>query len=68
MPETIYPVACPICGECQNILPGGFQPQAEPFGKVSCMVCNHQFSRLEYLAGLARRRQELLTLTGPLSD
>ncbi len=63
--DQIYPVACPICGECQNILPGGFEPFSEPFGKVNCMVCNHQFSKIEYLAGLDARARALAALPGP---
>ncbi len=68
MSDQIYPVACPICGESQNILPGGFEPYAEPFGDVNCMVCNHQFSRHEYLSGLDARARALASLTGPQAE
>ncbi len=53
MTRDLYPVACPRCGEAQNSLPGAFDPDRNPFGPVSCMVCGHEFSREEYLAGLA---------------
>ena len=64
----IYPVACPICGESQNTLPGGFEPYSASFGPVNCMVCNHQFSKPEYLAGLEARKQFLDSLTEPLPE
>ena len=35
-------------------MPGGFDPDRDPFGPVNCMVCGHEFSREEYLAGLAQ--------------
>ncbi len=66
--DAIYPVPCPICGESQNILPGGFEPHVEPFGKVNCMICNHQFSKSEYRAGLDARARALAMLTGPVSE
>lgn len=53
MTRTLYPVFCPRCDEAQNTLPGKFDPDREPFGPVGCMVCGHEFSREEYLAGLA---------------
>ena len=50
-PTTITPVPCPDCGEAQNVTPGGFDPEAEPFGPVTCMVCGHEFTRDEYRVG-----------------
>lgn len=38
MVREIVPVTCPACGESQNILPGGFDPDVEPFGPVFCMA------------------------------
>ena len=55
MALDIMPVPCPHCGEAQNVIPGGFDPEAQPFGPVSCMVCGRKFSRDEYLAGLRAR-------------
>ena len=66
--DNIYPVTCLICGESQNTIPGGFDPQAEPFGPVSCMVCNHQFSQSDYLKGLDAKARSYMALTGPKSD
>ena len=66
--EQIYPVVCPICGEAQNTLPGGFTPHAEPFGPVTCMVCDHQFSKPEYLTGLAARARAFAALKGPQAE
>ncbi len=54
MTTELRPVPCPRCGEAQNTMPGGFDPAAEPFGPVRCMVCAHLFSRDEYLRGLER--------------
>jgi len=54
----IMPVPCPHCGEAQNVTPGGFDPEAEPFGPVSCMVCGRKFGRDEYLTGLRARLGE----------
>ncbi|OHC80066.1 MAG: hypothetical protein A3B62_05380 [Rhodospirillales bacterium RIFCSPLOWO2_01_FULL_65_14] len=55
MAIEIMPVPCPHCGEAQNVTPGGFDPEAEPFGPVTCMVCGRKFSQDEYLAGLKER-------------
>ena len=55
MTPAITPVPCPECGEAQNATPGGFTPEAEPFGPVTCVVCGHQFTKDEYLAGLKAR-------------
>ncbi|HEX9703445.1 MAG TPA: hypothetical protein VGA19_11390 [Rhodospirillales bacterium] len=55
MALKIMPVPCPHCGEAQNVTPGGFDPEAEPFGPVSCMVCGRKFTRDEYLSGLKAR-------------
>ncbi|MEQ8505559.1 MAG: hypothetical protein RIB80_09540 [Rhodospirillales bacterium] len=52
MARDLYPVSCPNCGEAQNVLPGGFDPDRVPFGPVTCMVCGRDFSREDYLAGL----------------
>lgn len=38
-------------------MPGGFDPAAEPFGPVLCMVCGHEFTREEYLAALEQSRR-----------
>ncbi len=65
LPDEICPVTCPVCGENQNTLPGDFDPQAEPFGPVHCMVCGHAFEQAEYLRGLETRRRELDSLSGP---
>ncbi len=54
----VFPVACPCCGESQNVTPAGFDPEAEPFGPVHCMVCQHRFGRREYLDGLETKRLE----------
>lgn len=54
MARDLYPVSCPRCGEAQNSMPGGFDPERDPFGPVTCMVCGRDFTRDEYLAGLAR--------------
>lgn len=58
MAGPILPVPCPKCGERQNTLRGGFDPDREPFGRVSCMVCGHAFTAEEYRAGLALARAE----------
>lgn len=54
MAKEIYPVSCPQCGEAQNVMPGGFDPDRDPFGPVTCMVCGNNFTRDDYLAGLAK--------------
>lgn len=59
MPITIVPVSCPNCGEAQNVTPGNFVPEMEPFGPVTCMVCGREFGREEYLAELKKRLDEL---------
>ncbi|MEK9673200.1 MAG: hypothetical protein VW268_11970 [Rhodospirillaceae bacterium] len=53
MTRDLYPVACPRCREAQNTTAGKFDPDAEPFGPVTCMVCGHDFTREQYLSGLA---------------
>jgi len=65
MTREVVPVACPACGEYQNMLPGGFDPDADPFDAVICMVCRRPFSQIEYLTGLNRRIDELNVLNGP---
>ena len=65
MKKKLLPVSCPVCGENQNSIPGEFNPDDEPFGPVTCVVCDHQFSREEYLARLEVRRQAFTRLTGP---
>ena len=62
--ESLCPVACPVCGESQNTLPGAFDPDRQPFGPVHCMVCGHQFSAHEYQSGLEIRRRKLASLAG----
>jgi hypothetical protein len=58
METTTLPVPCPNCAEARNVTPGGFEPAAEPFGPVTCMVCGHEFTREEYLAGHEARLKE----------
>ena len=65
MIQDLCPVACPVCDESQNTLPGDFDPEAEPFGPVHCMVCGHAFSKSEYLGGLDKRRRRLDAMSGP---
>lgn len=50
--KNFGPSRCPRCDERQNTMPGGFDPDAKPFGRVVCMGCGHAFTRDEYLAGL----------------
>jgi len=59
MTRTLVPVPCPRCNESQNTAPGGFDPDADPFGPVCCMACGRQFTREEFLAGLEERLREL---------
>jgi hypothetical protein len=66
--SNIYAVKCQICGESQNTVPGGFDPRAEPFGPVTCMVCNNQFSQTDYLAGLDAKASSYMARTGPKSE
>jgi hypothetical protein len=66
--EPLCPVACPVCGESQNTLPGGFDPERLPFGPVHCMVCGHQFTASEYRVGLESRRRKLESMTGPAAQ
>jgi len=68
MATKLLPIACPVCGECQNSMPGRFDPTSEPFGPVTCMVCGHAFTRAEYEAGLAERNRQFETLKGPGSE
>ena len=58
METTTLPVPCPNCAEAQNVTPGGFEPDAEPFGPVTCMVCGHEFTREEYPARQEARLKE----------
>ncbi len=60
METTTLPVPCPNCGEAQNVTPGNFDPEAEPFGPVTCMVCGREFSKVEYMAGLEARLEARL--------
>ena len=55
MPISIVPVPCPNCGEVQNVTLGNFDPEAEPFGPVTCMAWGRNFDQDEYLAGLKMR-------------
>ena len=52
MTRTIVPVPCPVCEEKQNVTPGDFDPDREPFGPVQCMVCGHEFTPGEYKSAL----------------
>tara|TARA_R110000868_G_scaffold178273_1_gene417863 strand:- start:261 stop:476 length:216 start_codon:yes stop_codon:yes gene_type:complete len=54
MARELYPVSCPQCGEAQNVMPGGFDPDRDPFGPVTCMVCGNNFTRDDYMTGLAQ--------------
>lgn len=54
MARELYPVSCPQCGEAQNVMPGGFDPDRVPFGPVTCMACGNNFTREDYLTGLAQ--------------
>lgn len=64
-PRNLVPVTCPVCGESQNTMTGGFDADGLPAGQVTCMVCQHQFGREEYLRSLEIRRQEFARLTAP---
>ena len=35
-------------------MPGGFDPDRVPFGPVTCMACGNNFTRDDYLSGLAQ--------------
>jgi len=59
MSKDIVPVPCPRCGEAQNTCEGGFDPYAEPFGLVDCMVCGYLFEADEYRSRMAVRIAEL---------
>ena len=63
MHRELFPVPCPQCGESQNVTPGGFSPDASPFGPVTCMICRRAFSYDEYLAGLEARLRTLEEMT-----
>ena len=67
MPMTIIPVPCPQCGEAQNMTPGNFNPEAEPFGPVRCMACGWDFGRDDYLAGLKARLAQMAEKESPPS-
>ena len=68
MTLEIVPVICPRCGESQNLLPGQFNPDATPFGPVSCMICQRPFTQAEYYIGLEKQLSYLKTLTGPSEE
>ncbi|MEE8350572.1 MAG: hypothetical protein V3R37_00050 [Rhodospirillales bacterium] len=59
MTTIVLPVPCPQCGEAQNVIPGNFDPEDEPFGPVSCMVCGRDFVREDFLSGLKQRLVEM---------
>ena len=65
MHRELFPVPCPQCGESQNVTPGDFDPDANPFGPVTCMVCGRAFSCDEYLAGLKARLRALEEMPPP---
>jgi len=65
MTDSLLPVACPDCGECQNTMVGGFDGDGLPVGPVACMVCGHEFDRDEYMAGLEARHRDFAQLTCP---
>jgi len=54
----IPPVRCPKCGQRQNRFATAFDPAAEEFGPVDCMVCGRSFERNEYLMLLAEARAQ----------
>lgn len=56
MNQNIPPVRCPGCGQRQNRFGTAFDPDAEPFGPVDCMVCGHAFEREEYVTLLTEAR------------
>ena len=58
MTVKTLPVPCPECAEAQNVIPGGFTPEADPFGPVTCMVCGHEFTRDEYMKAQKARLAE----------
>ena len=64
--NNVLPVPCPVCGEHQNSLIGGFNNDGLPAGEVHCMVCRHVFKPDEYERGLKNRRQEFSILSGPV--
>ena len=64
-PKNLLPVTCPMCGESQNTMVGGFDANGLPAGKVNCMVCRHEFQPAAYIRALELRRQEFARLTGP---
>ena len=65
MHRELFPVPCPQCGESQNVTLGGFDPDANPFGPVICMICGRPFSCDEYLAGLEARLRALEKMAPP---
>ncbi len=64
-PKNLLPVTCPVCGESQNTMVGGFDANGLPAGTVNCMVCRHEFQPDAYIRALKLRRQEFARLTGP---
>ena len=65
VPNNLLPVTCPVCGESQNTMVGGFDPNGLPVGTVNCMVCRYAFERDTYIRALEIRRQEFESLIGP---
>ena len=65
MHRELFPVPCPQCGESQNVTLGSFDPDANPFGPVICMICGRPFSCDEYLAGLEARLRALEKMASP---
>ena len=65
LPKNLLPVTCPVCGENQNTMIGGFDVNGLPVGTVNCMVCRHTFQRDDYIRALEIRRQEFARVTGP---
>lgn len=65
-PRNLVPVACPVCGESQNTMTGGFDADGLPAGQVNCMVCGRRFGRDEYLRALEISRQDFARLPGPV--
>ena len=65
VPKNLLPVTCPVCGESQNTMVGGFDANGLPAGTINCMVCRHEFQPDAYIRALKLRRQEFARLTGP---
>ena len=54
---NLPPVPCPKCGERQNVSNGASDPDGATFD-LSCMVCGHAFTRVEFKMEIAVVLQE----------